>query len=50
LKTVYAFCEKCGAFNNLSCECEECYTRGYICKNCGHFNAYNVNLVVEVTN
>jgi hypothetical protein len=48
MKIVYALCEKCAAFNKLNCDCEECYTSGYICKNCGNYNPYDANKIFEI--
>ncbi|MFB0559794.1 MAG: hypothetical protein ACETWM_00990 [Candidatus Lokiarchaeia archaeon] len=48
MKTVYVLCEKCATFNKLKTECEECFTRGYICNNCGNFNQYNQENVLII--
>lgn len=48
MKIIYALCEKCRSFTKLNCECEECYTRGYICNNCGTFNPYETNNTFEI--
>lgn len=48
MKIIYAICEKCAAFNKLNCECEQCYTNGFICNNCGNFNLYETNNILEI--
>lgn len=45
---IYAICKKCLTYNKLNCESEECYTRGFICNNCGKFNQYDPSDILKL--